>query len=608
MPVAIENELEIQTLKKEILRLTTENNNLHHQLIEQSDTSDQKARKTSSVIRRLENEVNDLKFLNSQYLTRIQQEQKTHDEERKKLDNLLKKWQVWSGQKVSSLPIQKMELKDALQPMSMPVPNLFPTHDPHYIDMVKLAENEIQKLQTQLQDYDMDKDVMKETMETLKSQLKNREEEIFRLSSLVNGQQPFHSASDKSSRAEVLENQIELLQDSIQELEKRLADKDQLEEELHVAQKKNEKLIYSLTDLENQVKNLHSDYPNQQLIHELKSEIIELKDLLEASQQQQDELTKEIMTLLQKQQQQQNVKREVQMDEKLALSAKSNIDINDEVSPKTINISPDEKILVWSLENELKDAKTKLSRAKFAENQLETFRQEHQQLQSEYDQLFRLHQETLQKNESINKEYRHLKSMYDQLLTELKHMDRSTLDLSKQVETLVAQKENFESLYQQLMEQPKPICHECSSRKSELMTQTIELKQKTHELDAMKQREEQYQRDLLEFTNVKTQLLATERQLELLQSTHTQLNSTLQQQLSILQQQSHELTDLKLEQEKHIREALLLQQTQQEVTSLKAELKNHLLMYNDAQQQIQQHLTQVEKLSQQMNEVESEKK
>ncbi|KAI9146414.1 hypothetical protein BKA69DRAFT_22947 [Paraphysoderma sedebokerense] len=86
----------LEPLRTEISRLTAENNQLHVTIINETDKRESQAKKTAIVIRKLENEISDLKFLNSQYLNRIHAEQKRADDERKRVEDLFKKWGIWA--------------------------------------------------------------------------------------------------------------------------------------------------------------------------------------------------------------------------------------------------------------------------------------------------------------------------------------------------------------------------------------------------------------------------------------------------------------------------------------------------------------------------------
>ena len=79
----------LEPLQDERRHLIQENNLLHLDLIQQSDQRDQQAKQTTLTIKKLENEINDLKFIHQQAIQKIQSEQNLFDNEKKKWAALL---------------------------------------------------------------------------------------------------------------------------------------------------------------------------------------------------------------------------------------------------------------------------------------------------------------------------------------------------------------------------------------------------------------------------------------------------------------------------------------------------------------------------------------
>jgi chromosome segregation ATPase len=213
---------DVFALRRELKALQIENNNLHQQLIDAADHHDQQSRKTTLVVRRLEEEISDLKFLNAQYIKKIQGEQRKLDDERKRIDELFKKWTIWHGKKfnvgnLNKLPSQQMDLITGLEPVSLPTVLQMPKPiDPHIVDVVRIAETKLMELQMQVNDAQLNREDLELRIQELKSQVKTREEEIVRLSGIVESK---NDHLTRPSRLEHLESQIDFLQDTINSLE-----------------------------------------------------------------------------------------------------------------------------------------------------------------------------------------------------------------------------------------------------------------------------------------------------------------------------------------------------------------------------------------------------
>jgi len=74
--------------------LTKENNQLHLDLIHNVEAREQEKWETQKVIRKHENEINAMRFVNGQYLGMAQESEGKLDSECKKIENLLKSCEV----------------------------------------------------------------------------------------------------------------------------------------------------------------------------------------------------------------------------------------------------------------------------------------------------------------------------------------------------------------------------------------------------------------------------------------------------------------------------------------------------------------------------------
>ncbi|KAL7747680.1 hypothetical protein RI367_006969 [Sorochytrium milnesiophthora] len=280
-------EAKLEPLRQEVALLTADNNQLHKDLIAASDKAADQAQKTSIVIRTLENEISDLKFLNSQTTARVHQEQRKREEERTKVEELLRKLKN-AGTKNGFIPataggskktassvdrvfrrISNIDLQTGLEPMqaidgrhggafAVPAPP-----DPDTVDMLKITESRLKTVQESKADLERRNGDLEGQIELLREQILTREQEITRLgsqlelsktaptyngSTLLSKSQKLRSVSMQDGRTsprtspsrspladqmatddriEQLESQVDFLQDTIQSLEKQLASGEQ---------------------------------------------------------------------------------------------------------------------------------------------------------------------------------------------------------------------------------------------------------------------------------------------------------------------------------------------------------------------------------------------
>ncbi|CAI2200385.1 8769_t:CDS:2, partial [Funneliformis geosporum] len=84
-----EIQCQAEPLRRTLVALTKENNQLHIDLIHAADIHDKEDVKTKNILRKYEREISELKFLNSQYKLRVQQLESKFESERKKIEELL---------------------------------------------------------------------------------------------------------------------------------------------------------------------------------------------------------------------------------------------------------------------------------------------------------------------------------------------------------------------------------------------------------------------------------------------------------------------------------------------------------------------------------------
>jgi hypothetical protein len=81
--------VQMEPLRNEMAQLTKENNQLHMDLIRAADLRDERERKTQLIVRRYQNDIADLNFLNKQLQSKIGNEQRRAEAERFRLEHVM---------------------------------------------------------------------------------------------------------------------------------------------------------------------------------------------------------------------------------------------------------------------------------------------------------------------------------------------------------------------------------------------------------------------------------------------------------------------------------------------------------------------------------------
>ncbi|KXS21394.1 hypothetical protein M427DRAFT_318450 [Gonapodya prolifera JEL478] len=254
---------QLEPLRQEIARMTGENNRLHVELIKSADTRDLREKETLKLVRKLETELADARFMNTQYLQKISVEQQRADRERTKVEELLAKMgyferpdakgpvRVPAKREKIFQRLQNIDLETGLEPMK---PGTGPLTQPEPVsaDIVAMHEARVEALEKDLRDVRMRNEDLESEVETLHSQLSGRDQEIQRLGAqleVAQSQQLVHPVSRARSpgppsgtktevemstdttlelpaarrRVAQLETQVEYLQEHVEDLEKELS-------------------------------------------------------------------------------------------------------------------------------------------------------------------------------------------------------------------------------------------------------------------------------------------------------------------------------------------------------------------------------------------------
>jgi len=78
-------------LNKELEECIDENNHLHERLIKELDSKNETEKKLQELKRKYENEIKDLKFVLSQYRLKLNEEQRSNELEKVRVEEILKK-------------------------------------------------------------------------------------------------------------------------------------------------------------------------------------------------------------------------------------------------------------------------------------------------------------------------------------------------------------------------------------------------------------------------------------------------------------------------------------------------------------------------------------
>ncbi|KNE70964.1 hypothetical protein, variant 1 [Allomyces macrogynus ATCC 38327] len=506
---------------------------------------------------------------------------------------------------------QHMELTTGLEPLAIP-PFLATAKiiDPHIVDVVKVAEAKIRDMSARVEEAELREADLKLQIQDLRAQVRTRDDEIHR-------------------------------SETVTQLEAEKAKTTTNDDELRRLREQNAHLMKSLTDLEAEVHDLRSMSMDSELVHELQEEVQALHELLQTARNQYGHLTHEYEALLARQEATvaARINEGLQTDPDLASAPAPPAPAAEQtlapVAPTSAAPSaaaaspPAQPIVKWALEQELADAHVKLRQYATLETQLGRLRTEvcdlHAQCASQAEQMKALRTEKTQLQTDLDE----ANAARAELLDHLHSLDHATEELTAQVQTVVAQKENLEQMYHQLLDRREAEVHDEAERGGDqqsaaaaVATECEECMKLTVENIALKEDVARRQRDLdavvaatadlktqaSSYVDVCAQLAAAQRQLETIQQTNTQLNATVQQQLAIIQQQSRELTDLKLDSEKHARNALIVQQLERDMERARGELQSVQSLLAEANQTVNQRTAQVNRMHQQIQEIEMEKK
>ncbi|KAG5461105.1 MAG: hypothetical protein BJ554DRAFT_6752, partial [Olpidium bornovanus] len=234
---------QLPPLRQELAHLTADNNALHLNLIKQIEERDAKERAVQLMVKRHQDDVTELKFLNSQYLHKIRVEQRKAEQERAKVEDWLRQQGVFAAMAKGKGGFAWATDGNQVQAMH---------------SNISVREEEIARLGEQLEQA---RSSVVRTSAAFRSPAKY-------VLSASPSRSPSPLTTGPLQRVEQLESQLAFLQDYAADLEQRAkrsdeekevlrqewkADQDGLLDRLRQAQEKNEALMRDLDVLESLV-------------------------------------------------------------------------------------------------------------------------------------------------------------------------------------------------------------------------------------------------------------------------------------------------------------------------------------------------------------------
>lgn len=287
-------EQHVEPYQADNARVIKENNELHQRLLKLKENSELRVRELKAVLRRLEHENADLKFLNTQYLQRLRtQEKETERKTEKILELQEKNFQAviqTPGGKKKNIPFrrQRMEI-DCELPKSGKTGQTgsvqLPAPDPYVADLLQVADQRMADLQSLVEQGNQDKEKLQGSVQSLRQLVENREAEIERLTEMLKGGRPAEALAAegvRQSRERMVAHlniQVDFLQKASRELEGKLAESERCKAELEARVKelsaKNTRICSELEEIGELVK--QTELEREESEEELKRRISELQ-------------------------------------------------------------------------------------------------------------------------------------------------------------------------------------------------------------------------------------------------------------------------------------------------------------------------------------------
>ncbi|KAM4629083.1 centrosomal protein of 135 kDa [Polymixia lowei] len=305
----------LEPYKTENARLIRENNELHLGLIKLREEKDRVCRELKALVRKLDHDTSDLKFLNNQYVHKVRSLEKDSKAKAERIQQLQEKNMQavvqTPGGKKRSIPFrrQRMQIDELIPPSATAAYPVLQPDDPYIADLLLLADGRIQELQEDIIKLQLDVEKAQGCIKHLNTQVEERDKEIDRLNRTLVGGRPHDvislEAQNISNEKLIahLNLQIEYLQETNRTLEQKLEGllqkKQDATSEVADLSVKNQELCDELTHIDHLAKQLHMD--KERVLETADLELQETKEEIQRQQKTIDDL-EDIITKLRREQ------------------------------------------------------------------------------------------------------------------------------------------------------------------------------------------------------------------------------------------------------------------------------------------------------------------
>jgi len=302
--VDIDVESAVEPYKSDNAKLIRENNEMHQTVVKQKEDADTAIRELKASLRDFEHKNADLKFLNNQYVHKVKQLER---ESKDKSDSILKLQEKnfhavvqTPGGRKKKIPFrrQRMEIDQAVPEnpgFGFKIP---PPDDPYVADLLQVADARIAELEAAVRSAADQKEVADRKLTGFRDQLSNRDEEVDRLTRMLDGGRPSDvvalEAKNRANERMIshLNIQVDYLQQKNRDSERKMREFNLLAEDSHIKahslKTKTRELEHELSDRERMALKYKTE--KDVVVRAADREMNEAKDELEKSRNELEDL------------------------------------------------------------------------------------------------------------------------------------------------------------------------------------------------------------------------------------------------------------------------------------------------------------------------------
>ncbi|KAG7488859.1 hypothetical protein MATL_G00038960 [Megalops atlanticus] len=298
---------QLEPYRVENARLVRENNELHLGLLKLREEKEKLSRELRGYNRKLEQQMSDLKFLNNQYVHKVQSLEKDCKAKMERIQHLQEKnlqavVQTPGGKK-RSIPFrrQRMQIDDLTPPSSGPSLPVAQPDDPYIADLLQVADDRIQELQQDVTRLKVELDRAQAGIQHLNTQVEERDGEIERLNGALSGGRPHDVISLEAqniSNEKLISHlnlQVEYLQETNRELEQKLQEQQQSRSDMVEMNSRNQELCQELSHIEQLAQRLEQD--RELLLDTADKELLEAKSEIQRQHREMEEFEEVVSKL-----------------------------------------------------------------------------------------------------------------------------------------------------------------------------------------------------------------------------------------------------------------------------------------------------------------------